>query len=96
MDIRIRLAEASDIPLLRELIRASVRGLQAGDYSAAQMEGAPSVITSKAANDYHFKTGQRDWPSRTENVLLCRLLWWQVGFGTPASGATLEHVAVMQ
>ena len=56
----------------------------------------PSVITSKAANSYHFKTGQRDWPSRTENVLLCRLLWWQVGFGTPASGATLEHVAVMQ
>jgi hypothetical protein len=55
-----------------------------------------SVITSKAANSYHFKTGQRDWPSRTENVLLCRLLWWQVGFGTPASGATLEHVAVMQ
>src|SRR5208283_5795910 len=24
----------------------------------------PSVITSKAANSYHFKTGQRDWPSR--------------------------------
>ena len=33
-----------------------------------------SVITSKAANGYHFKTGQRDWPSRTENVLPCRLL----------------------
>ena len=55
-----------------------------------------SVITSKAANDYHIKTGQRDWPSRTENVLPCRLLWWQVGFGTPASGAALEHVAVVQ
>jgi hypothetical protein len=55
-----------------------------------------SVITSKAANGYHFKTGQRDWPSRTENVLSCRLLWWQVGFGAPASGAALEHVAVVQ
>ena len=55
-----------------------------------------SVITSKAANDYHFKTGQRDWPSRTENVLPCRLLWWQVGFGAPASRAALEHVAVVQ
>ncbi|MGB9491729.1 MAG: IS1595 family transposase, partial [Terriglobales bacterium] len=43
--------------------------------------GHASVITSKAANSYHFKTGQRDWPSRTENVLPCRLLWWQVGFG---------------
>ena len=56
----------------------------------------PSVITSKAANGYHFKTGQRDWPSRTENVLPCRLLWWQVGFGAPASWAAFEHVAVVQ
>ena len=44
MHIRIRLAEASDIPLLRELIRASVRGLQAGDYSAAQLEGALRTV----------------------------------------------------
>jgi hypothetical protein len=33
------------------------------------MPQSPSVITSKAANGYHFKTGQRDWPSGTENVL---------------------------
>jgi pyrimidine deaminase RibD-like protein len=51
-----------------------------------------SVITSKAANRYHFKTGQRDWPSRTENVLPCRLLWWQVSFGTPAPWTALEHI----
>lgn len=55
-----------------------------------------SVITSKAANSYHFKTGQRDWPSGTENVLPCRLLWWQVGFGAPAPRAAFEHVSVMQ
>ncbi|HLW86672.1 MAG TPA: hypothetical protein VKR60_15755, partial [Candidatus Sulfotelmatobacter sp.] len=55
-----------------------------------------SVITSKAANGYHFKTGQRDWASRTENVLTCRLLWWQVGFGSPAPRAALEHVSVVQ
>jgi hypothetical protein len=61
-----------------------------------EMASLPSVITSKAANGYHFKTGQRKWPSRTENVLPCRLLWWQVGFGAPASGAALEHVAVVQ
>src|SRR5207237_3720169 len=52
-----------------------------------------SVITSKAANGYHFKTGQQKWPSRTEIVLPCRLLWWQVGFGAPALRATLEHVS---
>ena len=55
-----------------------------------------SVITSKAANGYHFKTGQRDWPSGTENVLPCRLLWWQVGFGAPAPRAAFEHMAVVQ
>ena len=54
------------------------------------------MITSKAANGYHFKTGQRDWPSKTENVLPYRLLWWQVGFGAPASRAALEHVTMVQ
>jgi len=44
MNIRIRLAEAGDIPLLRELIEASVRGLQAGDYSAAQLESALRTV----------------------------------------------------
>ena len=44
MKIRIRLAETRDIPLLRELIEASVRGLQAGDYSAAQLESALRTV----------------------------------------------------
>src|SRR5438128_12066932 len=63
----------------------------------AWMRTVPSsVITSKAANGYHFKTGQQKWPSRTEIVLPCRLLWWQVGFGAPAPRAALEHMAVVQ
>jgi GNAT superfamily N-acetyltransferase len=44
MTIRIRLAEASDIALLRKLIDASVRGLQAGDYSAPQLEHALRTV----------------------------------------------------
>src|ERR1700722_3228471 len=40
MQIQIRKAVAADIPRLREVIEDSVRGLQAGDYSAAQIEGA--------------------------------------------------------
>ncbi len=44
MTIRIRLAAAGDFPLLRELIEASVRGLQAGDYSPAQLEGALRTV----------------------------------------------------
>jgi GNAT superfamily N-acetyltransferase len=38
--IHIRKAVAADVPRLREVIEASVRGLQAEDYSPAQIEGA--------------------------------------------------------
>src|SRR5271170_7576083 len=38
--IDIRVARRSDIPTLHRLIEASVRGLQAGDYTQAQIEGA--------------------------------------------------------
>ncbi|MBZ5613134.1 MAG: GNAT family N-acetyltransferase [Acidobacteriia bacterium] len=44
MRIRIRLAEAGDISRLQELIQASVRGLQAGDYTAAQLENALRTV----------------------------------------------------
>jgi GNAT superfamily N-acetyltransferase len=40
MNIRIRKALAEDVPRLREIIEASVRGLQSVDYSPAQIEGA--------------------------------------------------------
>ncbi len=42
--IQIRLAVPADIPVLRELIDASVRGLQAQDYSPAQIEGALKTV----------------------------------------------------
>jgi GNAT superfamily N-acetyltransferase len=44
MTIRVRLAEARDVPALRELIAASVRGLQMGDYSPAQLESALRTV----------------------------------------------------
>jgi GNAT superfamily N-acetyltransferase len=40
MGITLRQAVIADVPRLREVIDASVRGLQAGDYSPAQIEGA--------------------------------------------------------
>jgi GNAT superfamily N-acetyltransferase len=40
MDIRIRKALAEDVPVLQRLIEASVRELQAEDYTPGQMEGA--------------------------------------------------------
>lgn len=44
MNIRIRQATAADIPTLRELIDASVRELQAQDYTAAQIELALKMV----------------------------------------------------
>jgi GNAT superfamily N-acetyltransferase len=38
--ISIRIADESDVPILRELIDASVRGLQADDYSPQQIDAA--------------------------------------------------------
>lgn len=40
MNARVRKATPADVPRLREIINASVRDLQAADYSAAQIEGA--------------------------------------------------------
>jgi GNAT superfamily N-acetyltransferase len=44
MGIHIRPALAADISVLRELIDASVRGLQAEDYTPAQIEGALKTV----------------------------------------------------
>jgi len=38
-NIHLRLAVPEDVPVLRELIDASVRGLQTQDYTPAQIEG---------------------------------------------------------
>jgi len=44
MKIRIRQATSSDIPVLRDLIEASVRGLQAQDYSPSQIDSALATV----------------------------------------------------
>jgi GNAT superfamily N-acetyltransferase len=41
---RLRVAEDRDVTGIRGLIGESVRGLQAGDYSAAQIEGALATV----------------------------------------------------
>jgi len=40
----LRLATEEDVPALNGLIEASVRGLQAGDYTQAQIEGALGTV----------------------------------------------------
>jgi GNAT superfamily N-acetyltransferase len=44
MNLRIRQAVAADAPRLREVIEASVRGLQSHDYSPTQIEGALQTV----------------------------------------------------
>lgn len=43
-NIHLRLAIREDVPVLRNLIEASVRGLQAQDYTPAQIEGALTTV----------------------------------------------------
>jgi GNAT superfamily N-acetyltransferase len=44
MDLDVRIATPGDVPVLRALIEASVRGLQAGDYTPAQIDRALEVV----------------------------------------------------
>lgn len=41
---QLRLATEEDVPALHALIEASVRGLQAGDYTPAQLDGALGTV----------------------------------------------------
>jgi GNAT superfamily N-acetyltransferase len=44
MNVQVRTAIAADVPRLQEIIEASVRGLQAEDYSSEQIEGALKTV----------------------------------------------------
>jgi len=43
-EFRLRTATAEDVPAIRALIEASVRGLQAGDHSPAQVEASLRTV----------------------------------------------------
>lgn len=62
--MRVRVADSADIPTIRRLIEASVRELQAGDYTAAQIEGALATVfgvdTQLIADGTYF-VAERAW-----------------------------------
>jgi GNAT superfamily N-acetyltransferase len=64
MEIRIRNAVSGDMPVLQALIAASVRALQAQDYSKAQMEGALGSVfgvdSQLVADGTYFVAEARD------------------------------------
>jgi predicted N-acetyltransferase YhbS len=78
MNIHIRKATAADVPRLWELIEASVRGLQAEDYSPAQIEGALKSVygvdSQLIADGTYFVAEVLDaqrWPSPKPKIAAC-------------------------
>jgi len=74
MDIHIRKAIPADVPRLREVIEASVRGLQAGDYSPAQIEGAlKSVygVDSQLIADGTYLLAELSTPQNKIEIVAC-------------------------
>src|SRR6202020_3600154 len=74
IQIQIRKAIAADIPRLREVIEDSVRGLQAGDYSPAQIEGAlQSVygVDSQLIADGTYLVAEISGPQNEPLIVAC-------------------------
>jgi GNAT superfamily N-acetyltransferase len=68
MAISVRLANDCDIPSLRLLIETSVRGLQVGDYSAAQLERALKTVygvDTRLIADGTYFAAEADAPTTT-------------------------------
>ena len=65
-DIYLRLAVPEDVPVLRQLIEASARGLQTEDYTAAQIEGALRTVfgvDSQLITDGTYIVAETELPS---------------------------------
>jgi GNAT superfamily N-acetyltransferase len=71
-EFSIRLATEADIPALHALIEASVRGLQAGDYTPAQIEGALGTVlgldTQLIADRTYFIAEARDQKAKRREL----------------------------
>jgi len=73
--ISIRKATSEDVPQLRVLIEASVRGLQAGDYSPSQIEGALQSVygvdSQLIADGTYFVAEAGDSIAKEKNLAGC-------------------------
>jgi len=75
INARVRNATAADIPRLREIIEASVRGLQAADYSPGQIEGALASVygvdTQLISDGTYFAAEALDPATGKTEVVAC-------------------------
>ena len=74
-NIQIRKATLGDVPRLREVIEASVRGLQNGDYSPAQIEGALASVygvdTQLITDQTYFVAEAAETESSNRTIVGC-------------------------
>src|SRR5947209_10158461 len=91
--IRLRLAEPGDVPVLRELIEASVRGLQVEDYTSAQIEGALQTVfgvdSRLIADGTYIVAEARSGPGEGTQDMNARAEWTIVGCGGWSKRKTL-------
>ncbi len=75
MPVDIRKATLTDIPRLREIIEASVRGLQAADYTPAQIDGALASVygvdTQLIADGTYFAAELPDEQTAMPQIVAC-------------------------
>jgi len=75
MKVRIRSATLADVPRLGEVIEASVRGLQARDYTPAQIEGALESVygvdTQLIADGTYFVAEVEDRSRVRTEIVAC-------------------------
>ena len=75
MTFHIRNAVLEDVPRLREIIEASVRGLQSRDYSPPQIEGALKSVygvdTQLIADETYFAVETCNAIDKTPEIVAC-------------------------
>jgi GNAT superfamily N-acetyltransferase len=75
MTMRVRKAVAGDIPRIKEVIEASVRGLQTQDYSATQIEAALQSVygvdSQLIADGTYFVAETAGEPNNSARIVAC-------------------------
>src|SRR5437588_12125252 len=91
-EIRLRLAAPEDVPVLRKLIEASVRGLQAEDYTPAQIEGALQTVfgvDSQLIADGTYIVAEAPYGEPNAQPAVTKSSWTIIGCGGWSKSKTL-------
>src|SRR5947199_1921107 len=90
--ICLRLAIPEDVPILHKLIEASVRGLQAEDYTPAQIEGALQTVfgvDSQLIADGTYIVAEAPYGEPNAQPAVTKSSWTIIGCGGWSKRKTL-------